>query len=142
MTDPNSQGPAERSAYANGYDDCRRKFEERPGFDNWHGKPLGQMSRGELIDALAWCVTELRALGSDPYDRIRELEAERDAWCHQSELQCRAREAEVGAIRAKTIEECAKIAIDPGFIEAQDTEWDEGVNYAKAFIAQAIRALA
>jgi hypothetical protein len=60
MTDPNSQGPAERSAYANGYDDCRRKFEERPEFDNWHGKPLGQMSRGELIDALTWCVTELR----------------------------------------------------------------------------------
>jgi len=52
--------PAERSAYANGYGDCRHRFEARPEFNNWHGKPVGDMSRGELIDALAWCVTELR----------------------------------------------------------------------------------
>jgi len=36
-------------------------------------------------------------------------------------------------------ERCAKIAENPGFIQAQDTEWDEGVNYAKRFIANAIR---
>jgi len=36
-------------------------------------------------------------------------------------------------------ERCAKIAENPGFIEARDTEWDEGVNYAKTFIANAIR---
>lgn len=36
-------------------------------------------------------------------------------------------------------ERCAKIAENPGFIQAQDTEWDEGVNYAKRFIAEAIR---
>ncbi len=58
--DLNSLGPAERSAYSNGYGECRRKFEERPEFNNWNGRPLGEMSRGELIDALAWCVTELR----------------------------------------------------------------------------------
>lgn len=28
--------------------------------DNWHGKPIGDLSRGELIDALDWCVKELR----------------------------------------------------------------------------------
>ena len=38
-------------------------------------------------------------------------------------------------------ERCAKIAESPGFIQAQDTEWDEGVNYAKRFIAAAIRGL-
>lgn len=53
-------GPGERVAYSNGYSDCRRKFEERPEFNNWMGKPLGDMSRGELIDALAWCVNELK----------------------------------------------------------------------------------
>lgn len=36
-------------------------------------------------------------------------------------------------------ERCAQIAENPGFIEARDTEWDEGVNYAKKFIAEAIR---
>lgn len=36
-------------------------------------------------------------------------------------------------------ERCAKIAENPGFIQARDTEWDEGVNYAKRFIAAAIR---
>jgi len=36
-------------------------------------------------------------------------------------------------------ERCAKIAENPGFIQAQDTEWDAGVNYAKRFIANAIR---
>lgn len=56
----NIDAPGERAAYANGYADCRRKFEERPDFNNWHGKPLGNMSRGELIDALEWCVGELR----------------------------------------------------------------------------------
>lgn len=28
--------------------------------DNWHGKPIGDMTRGELVDALDWCVSELR----------------------------------------------------------------------------------
>lgn len=37
-------------------------------------------------------------------------------------------------------ERCAKIAENPGFIQAQDTDWDLGVNYAKKFIAAAIRA--
>jgi hypothetical protein len=54
-------GPGERSAYANGYGDCRAKFEESPKFNNWMGKPLGDMSRGELIDALAWCIDQLRS---------------------------------------------------------------------------------
>lgn len=38
-------------------------------------------------------------------------------------------------------EEAAKIAENPGFIQAQDTEWDEGVNYVKAFIAAALRRM-
>jgi hypothetical protein len=37
-------------------------------------------------------------------------------------------------------ERCVKIAENPGFIQAQDTEWDMGVEYAKAFIARAIRS--
>lgn len=37
-------------------------------------------------------------------------------------------------------ERCAKIAENPGFIQAQDTEWDMGVEYAKPFIARAIRS--
>ena len=28
--------------------------------DNWHGKPIGSLSRGELIDALDWCVRRIR----------------------------------------------------------------------------------
>lgn len=36
-------------------------------------------------------------------------------------------------------ERCAKIAETPGFIECRDTDWDEGVNFAKRFIAAAIR---
>jgi hypothetical protein len=28
--------------------------------DNWHGKPIGDLTRGELIDALEWCVGKLR----------------------------------------------------------------------------------
>jgi hypothetical protein len=34
---------------------------------------------------------------------------------------------------------CSKVAENPGFIEARDTDWDQGVNYAKRFIASAIR---
>lgn len=37
-------------------------------------------------------------------------------------------------------EACARTAANPGFIRAQDTEWDDGVEYAKLFIATAIRA--
>lgn len=37
-------------------------------------------------------------------------------------------------------EHCAEVALSPGFIEARDTEWDTGVNYAKRYIATAIRA--
>jgi len=41
--------------------------------------------------------------------------------------------------KADAVESCAAIAENPGFIQARDTEWDEGVNYAKRFIAAAIR---
>lgn len=44
------------------------------------------------------------------------------------------------AAREQERERCAQIAENPGFIEARDTEWDEGVNFAKQFIAAAIRA--
>lgn len=27
---------------------------------NWHGKPISDLSRGELVDALDWCVKQLR----------------------------------------------------------------------------------
>ena len=40
---------------------------------------------------------------------------------------------------AQERERCAKVAENPGFIEAWDTDWDEGVNHAKTFIANAIR---
>ena len=39
------------------------------------------------------------------------------------------------------LEEAARVAENPGFIQARDTEWDMGVNYAKPFIANAIRSL-
>lgn len=42
---------------------------------------------------------------------------------------------------ANGVEDAAKVAENPGFIEARDTEWDEGVNYAKSYIAAAIRLL-
>lgn len=42
-------------------------------------------------------------------------------------------------IREDEREQCARVAENPGFIQAQDTEWDIGVNYAKAYIARAIR---
>ena len=32
---------------------------------NWHGKPISGMSRGELTDALDWCVKELRKHNED-----------------------------------------------------------------------------
>lgn len=31
----------------------------------WHGKPIGSMTRGQLIDALDWCVEELRKHNGD-----------------------------------------------------------------------------
>lgn len=46
----------------------------------------------------------------------------------------------VEAGRLHERDRCAALAENPGFIEARDTEWDEGVNYAKKFIASAIRA--
>lgn len=52
---------------------------------------------------------------------------------------CAALEAEIERLRA-LVERCANIAENPGFIQAQDTEWDEGVNYTKRFVAKAIRA--
>jgi hypothetical protein len=51
----------------------------------------------------------------------------------------RDEKAENERLRA-LVEGCAAIAENPGFIQAKDTEWDEGVNYAKRFIAKAIRA--
>lgn len=33
--------------------------------DNWHGKPIGYLTRGELIDALDWCCKELRKHNED-----------------------------------------------------------------------------
>lgn len=44
--------------------------------------------------------------------------------------------------RDEALERAARTAENPGFIEAQDTEWDLGVNFAKKFIAAAIRRLA
>lgn len=38
-------------------------------------------------------------------------------------------------------EAAAREAETGGFIEARDSEWDEGVNYARKFIAARIRAL-
>jgi hypothetical protein len=43
-------------------------------------------------------------------------------------------------VRAQVIEECAAKA-ERLFLEATDTEWDEGVNTAKREIAKSIRAL-
>lgn len=44
--------------------------------------------------------------------------------------------------RDEAYERAANAAENPGFIEAQDTDWDLGVNFAKSFIAAAIRRLA
>lgn len=32
---------------------------------NWHGKPINYLTRGELVDALDWCVKELRKHNED-----------------------------------------------------------------------------
>lgn len=32
---------------------------------NWHGKPIDYLTRGELVDALDWCVKELRKHNED-----------------------------------------------------------------------------
>jgi len=40
---------------------------------------------------------------------------------------------------AEQRERDARVAESGGFIQATDTEWDEGVNYARRFIAAAIR---
>lgn len=45
------------------------------------------------------------------------------------------------AIIPIVLEQAAKVAESPGFIECRDTEWDAGVNDAKRSIAQAIRSL-
>jgi|SRR5882672_3754975 len=110
MTDTNN--PGERAAYANGYGDCRRKLEERPEFNNWNGKPLGEMSRGEMIDALAWCVTELRKerpndLTAPPLpeeiagliERLRQVERPERAFAYCYEAAC-ALEETAAALRA------------------------------------------
>lgn len=36
---------------------------------------------------------------------------------------------------------CAEVARNPGFIQARDTEWDEGVNFTKRFIANEIEKI-
>lgn len=43
--------------------------------------------------------------------------------------------AALSRARAEAMEEAAQIANNPGFIQGRDTEWDEGVNYAKQFTA-------
>ncbi len=55
-------------------------------------------------------------------------------------LQARIRaRAALSAVAPEIVETCAKVAENPGFIQARDTEWDEGVNFAKEYIAKAIR---
>lgn len=44
-------------------------------------------------------------------------------------------------LQNETLEEAAKCAEQPGFVQARDSEWDDGFNYAKDFIARAIRNL-
>lgn len=46
----------------------------------------------------------------------------------------------VSTLSAQVIEECAAVA-ERLFLDATDTEWDEGVNTAKREIAKSIRAL-
>lgn len=41
---------------------------------NWHGKPLADLSRDDLIAALDWCVTELRKHNSEYHHHSREPE--------------------------------------------------------------------
>ena len=43
--------------------------------------------------------------------------------------------------RAEQKEACARVAETKPFIQARDTDWDEGVNYARKAIAAAIRAM-
>lgn len=85
-------------------------------------------------------------------DRLRaELAAERERYAAERKLCEEALAAAIKDTADKVVpmirqavaaerERCAKIAEEnPGFIEARDTEWDEGVNFAKRFIAAAIR---
>ena len=79
----------------------------------------------ELVEAVARAISEAT---SGPFEFLSELG--RDS----------ARDEARAAI-AVVIERCAEVAECPGFVQARDTEWDDGFNYAKRLIAAAIRKL-
>lgn len=84
----------------------------------------------ELVEAVARAIHDGPLLASD-YDFDDPANKRGTDWC---------RDIARAAI-AVVIERCAEVAEDPGFVQARDTEWDTGFNYAKRIIAAAIRKL-
>lgn len=39
---------------------------------NWYGKPISDLSRGDLVDALDWCVKELRKHNAEYHHQSKE----------------------------------------------------------------------
>lgn len=94
--------------------------------------PLGEQCR-----EAATIISELQAERDRLNKELQQQYQEADAQMYQRQ----AAESSLSRIKAETIEECARVAENPGFIGAQDTDWDLGVNFAKTFIASAIRSL-
>lgn len=74
-------------------------------------------------------------------EAVARAMAERNRVLEDGVLQWQAWQDDARAAIAVVIERCAKVAEGPGFVQARDTEWDTGFNYAKRIIAAAIRKL-
>lgn len=70
---------------------------------------------------------------------IREGAAELERYCNAKAAARRIVEKIDADEDVESRERYAKIAENPGFIECRDTDWDDGVNFAKKFIAAKIR---
>lgn len=77
-------------------------------------------------------------------DNCLPAKGESSARCSERRLRTIVAET-VASVRIQArnaaLEEAARVADNPGFIEARDTEWDIGVNDAKRMIATAVRTL-
>lgn len=74
-------------------------------------------------------------------EAVARAMAERNRVLEDGVLQWQAWQDDARAAIAVVIERCAEVAECPGFVQARDTEWDTGFNYAKRIIAAAIRKL-
>lgn len=90
-------------------------------------EPKNQHMSDELVEAVRAAINAVEYAGANVII---------DAQLAPGEVDALAR-----AAIAVVIERCAEVAECPGFVQARDTEWDTGFNYAKRIIAAAIRKL-